>query len=494
MTNITPLDLDPNRRDPDRRLHLRGVPDDRSQRYQGIGTEFAAARVQSGVDVVQVATTLRIRKEHLAAIEEGRFGDLPAPAYALGFVRSYADYLGLDPAAAVEAFKQETSTSRRRTPLVFPTAEPVERVPRGWLLGMSAVLAAVVFGAWYYAERTGVSLVDRVPSPPVDRAVAAANPNTITGGNLGVIDVRAANAVTAPRIDPPAIPQTAPAAPAGQTLDPAIGRVLGVLPVTQPVQAAPPPAATAPRTTTPPAAATPPATPRAPAPNVAATPAPAIPAATPAPVETAVVTTPPAATPDVAAAPATPEAAREPEIAALDPVPSPTAPAPAEPVAVVEEFTPPAAAAAAVVAAEPLVTTPTILAPPAPQVAAAVAPPLPMVAPIVPPAAPVDLVLANREGQIFGATSGRVVVLAHQDSWVQITGAAGELLLTRILRAGDKYIAPAREDLVMMTGNAGALEVSVDGKVIPPLGPPGTVRRNVSLSAEKLLNGTAVQP
>ena len=72
--------------------------------------------------------------------------------------------------------------------------------------------------------------------------------------------------------------------------------------------------------------------------------------------------------------------------------------------------------------------------------------------------------------------------------------AAGELLLTRILRAGDKYIAPAREDLVLMTGNAGALEVSVDGKVIPPLGPAGTVRRNVSLSAEKLLNGTAIQP
>ena len=109
MTNITPLDFDPNRRDPDRRLHLRGVPEDRGQRYQGVGNEFAAARLQTGMDIGEVATALRIRKEHLSAIEEGRFADLPAPAYALGFVRSYADYLGLDPAAAVEAFKQETS-------------------------------------------------------------------------------------------------------------------------------------------------------------------------------------------------------------------------------------------------------------------------------------------------------------------------------------------------------------------------------------------------
>lgn len=489
MTNITPLDFDPNRRDPDRRLHLRGVPEDHGQRYQGVGNEFAAARLQTGMDIAQVATVLRIRKEHLSAIEEGRFNDLPAPAYALGFVRSYADYLGLDPAAAVEAFKQETSNSRRRTPLVFPTAEPVERMPRVWLLGVSAVLAAMVFGAWYYAERTGVSFVDRVPPvPPEGTPVTAVATN-----NLGVIDVRAANAVTAPaaQANDPGPAATAAAAP---TLDPAIGRVLGVLPATPPAQTtpaavpAPTPApaqtaaATA-RATTPAPAAPPPAAVPAVAPQAAAA-APTIaaraPAPAPAPVETVVAT------------PAAPAMTPELEAVATDMAPSPVPPA-GEPVAVVEEFTPPPAATAAIVAAEPIVTAPAIVTPPA-QVAVAVPPPLPTVAPIVPPAAPVDLAVANREGQVFGATSGRVVVLAHQDSWVQVTGAAGELLLTRILRAGDKYIAPAREDLVMMTGNAGALEVSVDGKVIPPLGPAGTVRRNVSLSPEKLLNGTAVQP
>ncbi len=484
MTNITPLDFDPNRRDPDRRLHLRGVPEDRGQRYQGVGNEFAAARLQTGMDIGEVATALRIRKEHLSAIEEGRFADLPAPAYALGFVRSYADYLGLDPAAAVEAFKQETSNSRRRTPLVFPTAEPVERMPRVWLLGVSAVLAAIVFGAWYYAERTGVSFVDRVPPVPAEGTPVTA----VATNNLGVIDVRAANAVPAPAVPPAAEPTPAAAAAAAPTLDPAIGRVLGVLPATTPAQ-------TAPAAPTPAPAQTTAAAPRAPA----AAPTPAV---APPPVAATPTVAPPAPAAPVdaaAAVPATPAAteapapiAAEPEAAALDPTPSAVPPA-GEPVAVVEEFTPPPAAAAAIVAAEPIVTAPAIVTPPA-QIAAALPPPLPTVAPIVPPAAPVDLAVANREGQIFGAPSGRVVVLAHQDSWVQITGAAGELLLTRILRAGDKYIVPAREDLVMMTGNAGALEVSVDGKAIPPLGPAGTVRRNVSLSPEKLLNGTAVQP
>ncbi len=478
MTNITPLDFDPNRRDPDRRLHLRGVPDDRSQRYQGIGSEFAASRIQAGLDVAQVAVALRIRKEHLSAIEEGRFTDLPAPAYALGFVRSYADYLGLDPAAAVEAFKQETSTSRRRTPLVFPTAEPVERMPRGWLLGMSALLAAVVFGAWYYSERTGLALLDRVAPPPTDAGVQAAAPApapAATNNGLSVVDVRAANAGTPPRVE--AVPPPAPAQ-ATAALDPAIGRVLGVLPVT-PVTQTPP---LAPQAATP--AAPPPVqrqTPTTvPAPAIAALPAPAPIAPAPAAPPVIAAIEPPDAIPVVP----TPE----PEVALAEPTPSPMVAAAGEPVAVVEEL--PAFTPTPALAPEPIVTPPAILAPPVAIAAAE----LPTVAPIVPPAAPVDMTVAARDGQVFGATSGRVVILAHQDSWVQITGAAGELLLTRILRAGDRYIAPAREDLVLMTGNAGALEVSVDGKVIPALGPAGTVRRNVSLSADRLLAGTAVQP
>ena len=488
MTNITPLDFDPNRRerDPDRRdrerddrrPHLRGVPDERDERYQGIGTEFAAARLQTGMDVGQVATALRIRKEHLAAIEEGRFADLPAPAYALGFVRSYADYLGLDAAAAVEAFKQETSTSRRRTPLVFPTAEPMDRMPRGWLLGLSAVLAAVVFGAWYYSERAGQIFVERVPVPGTESVTRA--PAAPAVPTPAVTEVRAAPQAKAPDVAPPT--------PAAN--DAAIARVLGALPAAA-VTAAPtpaPPPAPAPAV----AVAGPPA---------AVPPAPAAVAPVPAAPQPAVAAAPPAVTPVPTAEPARPE----PEAAAAD---EPEEPAGAsEPQVVLDEVITPVPQVAA--PAEPLVTTPAIIAPAAlPTTVAAAAPatvaiavPPPPVATAVPPAAlgavppaiPADVAALTPGGQVFGEAAGRVVVVAKQDSWVQVTGAAGELLLTRILRAGDKYIAPQREDLMMMTGNAGALEVLVDGNALPPIGPIGTVRRNVSLSPKKLLNGTAVQ-
>ena len=81
MTNITPLDFDPERRDRDPKMGRTGS-------YEGIGSEFLVARRQASLDINHVAASLRIRQEHLAAIEEGRFSDLPAPAYAVGFVRS----------------------------------------------------------------------------------------------------------------------------------------------------------------------------------------------------------------------------------------------------------------------------------------------------------------------------------------------------------------------------------------------------------------------
>jgi len=62
-------------------------------------------------------------------------------------------------------------------------------------------------------------------------------------------------------------------------------------------------------------------------------------------------------------------------------------------------------------------------------------------------------------------------------------------VLTRIFRPGDVYLVPNRPGLTLMTGNAGGLEVIVDGKPIAPLGPVGAVRRDVVLDPAKLLAG-----
>jgi cytoskeleton protein RodZ len=166
--------------------------------------------------------------------------------------------------------------------------------------------------------------------------------------------------------------------------------------------------------------------------------------------------------------------------AAVELEPAPIAvPAPAQPAAPKPAEVP--AAGGVAIAAVPEVVEP----PPVSPAARA----LPLAA-----AADVAVLAGGRTPEVFGAenTESRVTILAREDSWVQLTGAAGELLLTRILRAGDIYRAPNRDDLVLMTGNAGALEITVDGIQVSSLGPIGSVRRNVSLAPDRLLAGNAV--
>lgn len=102
------------------------------------------------------------------------------------------------------------------------------------------------------------------------------------------------------------------------------------------------------------------------------------------------------------------------------------------------------------------------------------------------PSAPI--LPSGRQPQIFGASNSdaRVVIRARADSWVQVQGDGNELLLTRMLRIGDTFRVPDRDDLVLMTGNAGAIDIIVDGRRLGPLGPNGEVRRNVPLTAEAL--------
>ena len=523
MTNITPLDFDPNCRDRERRLYFHDPETGAVGEYEGIGAEFSAARRQAGLDITHVATSLRIRQEHLAAIEDGRFADLPAPAYAVGFVRSYAEFLGMDSGAAIQAFKDETENSRERISLIFPTADAEDRVPRGWFLGMSAALALVIFGAWFYSRYSDLILPERVPPAPAQTvetpAAAPAGPIVVAPGNqrapepapnLAVVQqpVPATNPV--PELEVAAVPEVedvpfaagieaalavgaADGAVAQTPVDQAAGRVLGVIPVdpnvvgalaagevavgdvlpdpapVQNVDALPALAEVERANDLPqlvPLAAPEPAV-AAPLDAVAARAAVVAggaglenaPAAIPAPAPQAVVA---AEAPVVAAPEPEPVVAPEPEPVAPEPVVAP------EPEVEVAVLPPPAAEPAA----------------PAPAVAAAIP------APAVPPAAPEVAGLPGLDPQIFGEeVAGRVVILARQDSWVQITGTAGELLLTRILRAGDRYLAPDREDLILMTGNAGALEITVDGVQIAPLGLVGTVRRNVSLAPDRLLAG-----
>ena len=109
------------------------------------------------------------------------------------------------------------------------------------------------------------------------------------------------------------------------------------------------------------------------------------------------------------------------------------------------------------------------------------------------PAAPAPESQAPAPAPGGGEEKGRIVVRAKMNSWIQVRDdTVNELLFTRMLRVGDSYAVPGRQGLKLSTGNAGALEILVDGEPVPSIGGKGTVRRNVILDAERLKAGTAV--
>ena len=67
-----------------------------------IGSSLREARERRGLDLATVEHETRIRARWLTALEEERFDLLPERIYALGFLRTYAVYVGLDPRPLVD--------------------------------------------------------------------------------------------------------------------------------------------------------------------------------------------------------------------------------------------------------------------------------------------------------------------------------------------------------------------------------------------------------
>ncbi|TDG27158.1 helix-turn-helix domain-containing protein, partial [Paracraurococcus ruber] len=132
-----------------------------------LGAELRDARVSLGLTIEDVAQALRIRRVYLSALEDGRIRDLPAPAYAVGFVRTYARALGLDADEMVRRFREASGpTVARKTDLVFPEPVPDRGVPAGAVILGGVVLAIGAYVGWYQWSGSGNRVVDAVPPPP----------------------------------------------------------------------------------------------------------------------------------------------------------------------------------------------------------------------------------------------------------------------------------------------------------------------------------------
>jgi cytoskeleton protein RodZ len=336
----------------------RSTPNDQADPAEAlmreVGARLRQVRLERGEDLDTVAQYLRIRPAYLSCIEEGDLSTLPGRTYALGFLRSYADHLGLDGQDLVTQIKSAVGNLTRRQRLRIHTPMPESRLPKAPVLAISLVLILAVYGAWSYLGDSGGQVVETVSEVPDDLRQLA-------------IDALA-----------PLPEDSEPDEPQGRA-EPAHAAGAGAL----------------------------------------------------------------------ASAAQAGDASKE------------------------QDLEPGAGHASDELADPPAAT-------------------LPAGAPAGTPPDGAHIVAALPELRAGGGADApggapRVVLRALGTSWVQVSSAAGDYRYVRTLEPGEAFLVPNRPDLSLWTGNAGGLEIVVDGWVLPPLGPDGRVVRDLPLDPEGLI-------
>jgi hypothetical protein len=121
-----------------------------------IGNSLREARLRRGIEFVQAEGATKIRGKYLRALEEEQFSLLPSPTYVKGFVRTYAEYLGLDGQLYVDEYNsrfvvgEDADGLRPRRSSVRPQRRNRRVETNVVLVALAAIalVTIVVISAW----------------------------------------------------------------------------------------------------------------------------------------------------------------------------------------------------------------------------------------------------------------------------------------------------------------------------------------------------------
>jgi hypothetical protein len=147
-----------------------------------IGNSLREARTRRGIEVVEAEQATKIRAKYLRALEDEQFEQLPAQTYVKGFLKTYAEYLGLDGQLYVDEYTSRYSSGddvlerRVRSGRPRPRREHRFQTNIVWvtLVGI-AVVTALVIAAFRFAGDSPTTL------PHASRPTAHKKPAVISG-------------------------------------------------------------------------------------------------------------------------------------------------------------------------------------------------------------------------------------------------------------------------------------------------------------------------
>jgi cytoskeleton protein RodZ len=124
-----------------------------------IGASLREARLRAKLDIVDVESATKIRAKYLRALENEEWGMLPGPAFVKSFLRTYADYLGLDGKLLVDEYKlrHERPSDLDQMP-IGPNlgrgraGRAVSRISPAWIIG---IVIVALLGLFAYLGASG---------------------------------------------------------------------------------------------------------------------------------------------------------------------------------------------------------------------------------------------------------------------------------------------------------------------------------------------------
>lgn len=430
----------------DYEAHDEGVVEDG---FRQIGAELAAARLEKGMQISELSQFLRISKQYLKSIEAGEFDALPGPTYVAGYLRSFAQEVGLDAVALTRRYRALLDEGETGPVYSFPVDTQRPQRSGAMLASIIVIFAVGGYSGWYalgkpdlltaltgdsQPEAVALLQIESTMTEPDDMAKPDVEP-----ADLAAVDLTAADAAD-PSDAADAVVTDAAAAPVETSAPPAksadmVGETVEVV--------VPPVLETAPEA------------------DLAAVPAGATGSAATPPTATPDATLSDATMPDVAMATtgaATDSAAVDGAIEGLLKTPSADA-APDDRMTAVSSGTP-----AAPTAVETVETVETVASSMSSQIGTGVA-------------------FARQR-----VPDMEVTLRATGASWVEIIRNDGEEVMARLMRAGETYLVDSRDRLYLSTGNAGGLELVFNDGTVRSVGGSGEILRDLLLDATKLRN------
>ena len=140
---------------------------------KGLGEILSEARKKKHISQSRAAADLLIKKEHIEALENQKWLDLPEPTFVKGFLNTYASYLGLDPSHVLAVYRREFDESKFQKPHPNPRAER-----RLFLTPTRIINLVFIFAIFIFVTYIGITFSSILSAPKLEVVSPSADETT----------------------------------------------------------------------------------------------------------------------------------------------------------------------------------------------------------------------------------------------------------------------------------------------------------------------------